>query len=69
SNGGANYNVASVVAYYFLSTRTAVYLVGTYQGARGTDSPGRVAVASINQLTPSTSNHQTAIRVAIRHRF
>ncbi|MBA9842455.1 porin [Burkholderia contaminans] len=69
SKGGAHYNQASVGADYFLSKRTDVYLVGTYQRASGTYSTGRVAVASINQLTPSTSNHQTAIRVAIRHRF
>ncbi|MBY4823994.1 porin, partial [Burkholderia contaminans] len=69
SKGGAHYNQASGGADYFLSPRPDVYLVGTYPRASGTDSTGRVAVASINQLTPSTSNHQTAIRVAIRHRF
>ncbi|MET3823522.1 putative porin [Burkholderia sp. PvR073] len=66
---GAHYNQASVGADYFLSKRTDLYFVSTYQRASGTDSTGRVAVASINQLTPSTSNHQVAIRVAIRHKF
>lgn len=66
---GAHYNQASFGADYFLSKRTDVYFVGTYQRASGRDSTGRIAVASINQLTPSTSNHQTALRVAIRHRF
>jgi predicted porin len=66
---GAHYNQASFGADYFLSKRTDVYFVGTYQRASGRDSTGHIAVASINQLTPSTSNHQTALRIAIRHRF
>ncbi|MDR5752417.1 MULTISPECIES: porin [unclassified Caballeronia] len=68
-SGGAKYNQGSVGADYFLSKRTDVYLIATYQKASGNDSTGREAVASINQLTPSTSNHQTAVRVAIRHKF
>ena len=67
--GGAHYNQASVGADYFLSKRTDVYFVGTYQRASGTDSTGRSAVASINQLTPATSNHQVALRIAMRHKF
>ncbi|AOR73256.1 porin [Burkholderia stabilis] len=69
ATGGAHYNQASVGADYFLSKRTDVYFVGTYQRASGTDSTGRSAVASINQLTPSTSNHQVALRIAMRHKF
>jgi hypothetical protein len=52
-------------ADYFLSKRIDVYLVATYQKASGTDSTGKEAVASINQLTPSTSNHQTAVRLVL----
>ncbi|WP_342706390.1 porin [Burkholderia arboris] len=69
ATGGAHYNQASVGADYFLSKRTDLYFVGTYQRASGTDSTGRSAVASINQLTPSTSNHQVALRIAMRHKF
>lgn len=68
-SSGAKYNQGSVGADYFLSKRTDVYLVATYQKASGTDSTGKEAVASINQLTPSTSNHQTAVRLGIRHKF
>lgn len=68
-SSGAKYNQGSAGADYFLSKRTDVYLVATYQKASGTDSTGKEAVASINQLTPSTSNHQTAVRLGIRHKF
>ncbi|MFM0028453.1 porin [Paraburkholderia madseniana] len=68
-SSGAKYNQGSVGTDYFLSKRTDVYLVVTYQKASGTDSTGKEAVASINQLTPSTSNHQAAVRIAIRHKF
>ncbi|AET94058.1 outer membrane protein (porin) (plasmid) [Burkholderia sp. YI23] len=67
--GSARYNQGSVGVDYFLSKRTDVYFVGTYQRASGTDSTGREAVASINQLTASTTDHQTALRIAIRHKF
>ncbi|MEK2606988.1 porin [Burkholderia arboris] len=69
ATGGAHYNQASVGTDYFLSKRTDIYFVGTYQRASGTDSTGRSAVASINQLTPSTSNHQVALHIAMRHKF
>jgi predicted porin len=67
--GSANYHQAEIGADYFLSKRTDVYTTAVYQAATGIDSSGRAAVASINQLTPSTSNRQTALRFAIRHRF
>lgn len=66
---GAKYNQGAVGVDYFLSKRTDLYLVGVYQAASGTDSTGKEAVASINQLTPSSSNRQAALRFAIRHRF
>jgi predicted porin len=67
--GSATYNQVSLGADYFLSKRTDLYAVAVYQKASGTDSTGKQAVASINQLTASTSNHQAAVRFAIRHRF
>jgi predicted porin len=74
-NGGASgqssatYNQESAGADYFLSKRTDVYTVATLQQVHGTDSTGKTAVASINQLTPSASNHQVAVRFGIRHKF
>jgi predicted porin len=68
-NGSATYHQGSVGADYFLSKRTDVYLVGVIQHASGTDSTGKQAVASINALTPSTSNQQTTVRLGLRHKF
>jgi predicted porin len=46
-----------------------VYLIGVYQKASGTDSTGTAAVAAINNLTPSTSDRQSTVRIGIRHKF
>lgn len=54
---------------YFLSKRTDVYLVGVYQYAKGHDSTGEDARASINGLTASSSDRQAYVRVGIRHKF
>jgi hypothetical protein len=40
-----------------------------YQHATGTDSTGNTAVASINGLTPSSTNNVFTARVGIRHKF
>jgi predicted porin len=40
-----------------------------YQQASGTDSTGTAAVAAINNLSPSTSDRQSTVRVGIRHKF
>ncbi|WP_321794733.1 porin [Caballeronia sp. J97] len=69
SNDGAKYYQGALGADYYLSKRTDVYLVGVYQKASGTDSTGAPAVAAINNLTPSTSNRQTTVRVGFRHKF
>ncbi|MEI7297458.1 porin [Paraburkholderia tropica] len=67
---GADYSQVMGGADYSLSKRTDIYLVGIWQKASGVDSTGRAAVASINgPLSPSASNQQSYIRVAIRHRF
>ncbi|SEF14360.1 Outer membrane protein (porin) [Burkholderia sp. WP9] len=68
-NGGAKYYQGSLGVDYFLSKRTDVYVIGVYQKASGTDSTGATAVASINGLTPSTSDRQAAVRIGIRHKF
>ncbi|MGC7403191.1 porin [Pandoraea pneumonica] len=69
-NNGAIYRQVQAGADYLLSTRTDVYLIGTYQQASGTDSRNLPAVASINnQSSPSTTGSQTLVRLGIRHRF
>jgi predicted porin len=65
----ARYQQGSLAADYVLSKRTDFYVIGVMQHASGTDSTGRAARASLNGLTPSSSDQQTAIRFAIRHKF
>ncbi|RQR51611.1 porin [Burkholderia sp. Bp9140] len=69
SNPGATYHQGSIGADYFLSKRTDVYFIGVFQKASGTDSTNKPAVASINGLTASSSSHQAALRIGIRHKF
>lgn len=59
---------------YSLSKRTDVYLAGVYQhasGSLGYDGNGTPIqnVASINMLSPSSTNNQVAATVGLRHRF
>jgi predicted porin len=65
----ARYHQGALGVDYFLSKRTDVYMVGVYQKANGTDSTGNPAVASISQITPSSTDRQAALRFAIRHKF
>jgi predicted porin len=67
--GGATWQQVSLGADYSLSKRTDVYLMAMYQHAAGTDSTGGAAHAAIYTITPSDSNHQSVVRVGIRHRF
>ncbi len=69
ANPGAKYYQGAIGADYFLSKRTDVYVIGVYQMASGTDSTGTTAVAAINNLTPSTSDRQSTVRLGIRHKF
>jgi predicted porin len=66
---GARYHQGALGVDYFLSKRTDVYMVGVYHKANGTDSTGNPAVASISQITPSSTDRQAALRFAIRHKF
>ncbi|KXU84674.1 porin [Caballeronia megalochromosomata] len=66
---GARYHQGALGVDYFLSKRTDIYMVGVYQKANGTDSTGNPAVASISQITPSSTDRQAALRFAIRHKF
>jgi predicted porin len=65
----AKYHEGSVNVDYALSKRTDVYVIGVLQHASGTDSTGQAARASINGLSPSSTNQQATVRLALRHRF
>lgn len=65
----AKYHQGSIGADYAVSKRTDFYLIGVLQHASGTDSTGHAARAALNGLTPSASNQQAAVRIAIRHKF
>ncbi|WP_028224296.1 porin [Paraburkholderia ferrariae] len=59
---------------YSLSKRTDVYLAGVYQHASGSlgynnNGTSVANVASINMLSPSSTNNQVAATVGLRHRF
>ncbi|WP_254073949.1 porin [Burkholderia sp. S171] len=69
SAGGATYNQFDFGTLYSLSKRTDLYATAVYQRASGRQSNGAPAVAAINVLTPSSTDHQAAIRFAIRHFF
>ncbi|GLZ23238.1 porin [Burkholderia plantarii] len=69
SFGEAAYNQGTLAASYLLSKRTELYAFAIYQKASGTDSLGQPAVASITQLTASSTNQQLLVRVGIVHTF
>jgi predicted porin len=69
SNAGAQYYHGSLGADYFLSKRTDLYAIATYEKASGTDSTNKPAVAAISNVTPSASNRQFVATVGIRHKF
>ncbi|MGU7782815.1 porin [Burkholderia sp. PU8-34] len=66
---GATYNEGGLGASYALSKTTLLYVLGVYQKASGTDSTGHAAVASIYNITPSSTNHQAYVRVGLQKRF
>jgi predicted porin len=67
--GSAVYQHGEVSAQYFVSLRTVLYVMAEYQHAAGTDSRNKPAVAAINQISASSSNSQTLIRIGMRHKF
>jgi predicted porin len=69
STGGAKYNQFAAGTDYFLSKRTDVYIVAVYQKASGTDSRNLPAVAVINNVSASSSDRQTVVRIGMRHKF
>ncbi|MEA3099492.1 porin [Caballeronia mineralivorans] len=69
TSGGAKYYQGALGVDYFLSKRTDLYAIAVHQKASGTDSTGATAVAAINNLTPSTTDRQSTVRIGIRHKF
>ncbi|CAM2151554.1 general bacterial porin, GBP family [Pararobbsia alpina] len=67
-NQSPKWQQVSLQTDYALSKRTDVYVEGVYQHANGGgDTP--FANASINTLTPSSTDNQVAATVGLRHRF
>src|SRR5258708_21783134 len=67
--GNQHYHQVSFLADYFLSKRTDAYLGVGWQHASGTSSLGTPAVADIDSLGDSSTNHQILVRLALRHKF
>jgi predicted porin len=67
--GDAKYHQGVLGADYFLSKRTDIFADAIYQHASGIDSTNHAAVASINQLTPSSTPNQVVALVGLRHKF
>lgn len=65
----AQYKQIELASDYLLSKRTDVYTLLLYQHAGGYDSTLKPAVAVLNNLTPSSTNVQTAVVLGIRTRF
>jgi predicted porin len=69
SVGDQHFNQVSLIADYFLSKRTDIYVTGAFQKASGINSNGTAAVADIGALGDSSNNRQAVVRFAMRHRF
>ena len=67
--GNQHFNQVSLLADYFLSKRTDVYVAGSLQKASGTNSQGGAAVADIGNISDSSNSRQALVRVALRTKF
>jgi predicted porin len=67
--GTARYQQVDVGTVYSLSRATALYAVGVYQMAKGTDSTGNRAVADIAGTAGSSNQRQFVATIGINHRF
>lgn len=66
----ARYNQLALGSDYFLSKRTDVYALATYQRASGVDSTGKPARAALASLgSVSSSGGQGIVLFGMRHRF
>lgn len=71
-SGGAahpKWHQLTLMADYFLSKRTDVYVESVYQHAYGVAAGSALSVADINGLAASSTQNQVAATVGIRHRF
>ncbi|MFM0653483.1 porin [Paraburkholderia sediminicola] len=68
-DGGAKYLQLDLGTIYNLSKSTSVYMLAVLQRASGRDSLGQPAVASIGGFSPSATDHQIALRLALQQRF
>lgn len=66
NNDHPHWHTVGLLANYYLSKRTDVYLQGEYQHA---DNDGTPFTAFINGLKPSSTSNQVAVTAGIRHRF
>jgi predicted porin len=67
--GSATYQQLNLVAGYFLSKSTELYVVGAYEHASGVDSFGQPAVAVIGYLSPSSTNKELVVSMGIKNTF
>jgi predicted porin len=67
--GNQHFNQFSMLADYFISKRTDVYVTAAFQKASGTSSIGNAAVANIGNIGDAPSDRQALLRFAIRHTF
>jgi predicted porin len=67
--GDANYHQVSLGIDYYLSRRTDVYLIGTYQMASGVDSAGTASTAEVGSVGGSATGRQALARLGLRQRF
>jgi predicted porin len=65
----AKYSQGLIAADYVLSKRTDFYINGIIQHASGIDSTGTAAVASLANLSPSSTPRAIAAMFGVRHRF
>ncbi len=67
--GNQHFNQISLMADYSVTKRTDVYLEAAFLAASGINSTGTTAVADIGATGDSSTSHQTAVRLSLRHRF
>jgi predicted porin len=66
---GGRYNQVSMAADYYLSRRTDLYLIGSYQIASGFDSTGQTSTAELGSVGGSNTGRQAFARLGLRHKF
>lgn len=65
----ARYGAINTGAHYFLSKRTDVYTLASWQHASGTNSLHQAAVADSAGFSSSSTPNQVVLRVGLMHKF